>query len=374
MATVADSQATDEPDIGALLGVSLDDPETLLSGEPAAPPAPEPVADASPPAPGEPAPAPTSPAPTPAAPVASPASPTAQPTESARDQFRKLTGHDASSYKTDDEFYRGVAQLQQHLRSRDEDSQLGRWLRERPEEAFAELQKQVRPAATAGTGVAASPAADAQPEFDPSWATKVKLNDETGLYESKPGHDPSIGHKYNRANEWAAEQQRLLLFDREKALAPYLSKLKAELAAETRQSILAELQATDSQRAQLSANEKLSADIGSIIQSHAKDIYVNGDYSRREFTPYGQVFMQQLQRAQQIGITDLHAGVEYAADQARAKLGTAAPAAPATANGTAPAAAAKKPTAAAPAAKSTADEWPTGLRLEDALAAALRQS
>lgn len=331
------------------------------------PPAPDASADTEPTAdPTEAAADPAEPAVDPAVPtpVAAPAPPVPVAAVNARERFKELTGYDApSKYKTDDDFYRSVGELNRTLGERSEDAELGRWLRANPKTALERLQQEYgqppQPVAPP------APAAEGPPEFDPAWEYQLFRTDpQTGQRQLVESPDPDVLAKYKRASEYAIARQRELILDPEKALRPVLEKFQQTAVEKAIEQIRKEAGERDAVR----QREQLTQHTWGLLESSKELLFEGGDMQAAQPTQLGQWYMHFLDQAKgwQTSPDERHS---YALGMARLKVVGEQPTAPAASSPGTPKLTppARKPNTPLPPTGGTSDDWPEGQTLEQAL-------
>lgn len=348
---MADDEADDGPigDLGSQLAETLTaTPEPAVTPEPE--PAPTPVAE--------------TPEPTPAVTP----EPTPEPTvEDSRHKFQKITGYDvASKYKSEDEFLASVGELQKVLGRRNDEAELGRWVRENPQEALKLLTEQYgakeAKAVVAQAQAAPEAKSDQPPEYDPNWRYMVEMDEATGQLKSKAGFPPEIADKFTKASQWIEQRQREVLFNPDKLLEPRLEKIKEE----AKQAALEEFRKEFAQRDAQSYQGYVQNHLNTLISKDESLLLNQG-----QLTPLGQAYASEIEdiraltvsTGKQLTIQDVERIHQKAMKLAVAQVAGHAPQ-PIT-----PVPAAAKRVQAKPEVAPTSDDddWPEGTSLTDVL-------
>lgn len=181
--------------------------------------------------------------------------------------------------------------LQQAQRNRDENvyAQLGRQLAPHSDRIRGFLSQSTQPQT-------ATPQRQAweAPEFDERWGALVEQNQQTGLYYSKPGVDPSIAQKVNSYVEWKAAYDK----NPAKVIDGMVEVRARAIANETFQ--------------QQFAAQAQQQEISSIVTENRAWLYQVDQAGNqvRDFrgqfipTPVGAAYIRELQNVQRMGVTN----------------------------------------------------------------------
>lgn len=191
-------------------------------------------------------------------------------------------------YQSDHELLKGFVHAAKKIGERDDDAQIGRFLRENPQGAFQWLQQQMgmTPAQAAQTVQNANaPNTNGIPEFDPEWDRVVELDEHGRAIGVKPGNDPSIATKFNAAMKYARERQRELLFNPEKALQPLLTQAEERAVQKARTQWEQEFSTRYGQMAEMQEAQ-------GVLNTHKAWMFVGGDPGSKQLTAAGRVYKE----------------------------------------------------------------------------------
>lgn len=217
---------------------------------------------------------------------AEPAEPAAPETNDERivlEAARDLYGKDfTTKYQTDEEFFKGIVNLQQKLHEREEIAEYGRRVMQQYGDVF-QRQQQAQPPAP-------QPAQPQQPfEGIPSreqiklWQQQVRRNAETGEMEAMPGAEPNVLQKLDYATERMTQAIHALAFQPDQFLQERITPLIQGVLQQTQQYTAQELAARDAQQRNVQ-------DAISWVGGQASWMCVNGKDPTGGLTPLGERF------------------------------------------------------------------------------------
>lgn len=193
--------------------------------------------------------------------------------------IRANYGEDFSGkYQSDAELLKGLVHAAKKIGERDEHAQLGRWIQERPAEALAWLQSQIQPQQPQ------QQQASDRPDYDPDWERQIETDEHGRAIGVKPGSDPNIAVKYNRALDYARRRQQELIFQPEKALEPLLSQARQQAVQEARQQWEQEFNARYGQQAVYQEAQQ-------VLEGNKSWLFVEGNPGKG-LTPAGRVYKE----------------------------------------------------------------------------------
>jgi hypothetical protein len=136
----------------------------------------------------------------------------------------------SGKYQNDRELLKGLVHAAKKIGERNDEAQMGRWIKEKPQEAYAWLQSQI-----GQQQQQQQPPTNGAPEYNPEWAREVEVDEYGRAIGVKPGYDPATAQKFNRALDYYHQQQRELVFHPEKVLQPYLAQVEERAVQKARE-------------------------------------------------------------------------------------------------------------------------------------------
>lgn len=198
--------------------------------------------------------------------AATPEAPESDEQLSIRGWIDELTGLKiADKYKTDEEMAEGIANLYKRIGQRDEEAELGRYLREHESEfrEYLASKQQPKPAESKP-----EPQSSDVPEWDENWRYQVEY-DEAGNLIARKGSSPDIPAKIKKYMDWRERRLDEVARNPEKFASKVLEQQMVKLREEATRASQEEIVRAQEQAA-----------IGAWGAQHSAELMVDGDVNQ----------------------------------------------------------------------------------------------